>query len=93
MGFLKHIRSRSRLKSQQELQDYPKPRAPDRMSSLPRPVLSRIFNFVCPQTTDETLDISEKSLIGEGCGLCALRDLSYCALVNRMWYLVAQDAL
>ncbi|KAI9667169.1 MAG: hypothetical protein M1831_001346 [Alyxoria varia] len=93
MGFLKHIRSRSRLKSQQELQDYPKPRGPDRLSELPRPVVARIFHFVCPHTTDETFEVNEKSLVGSGCGLCDLRDLANCALVNRRWYLVAQDVL
>ena len=93
MGLLKHIRSRSRLKSQQELQDYPKPKGRDCVTPLPRRILARIFNLVCPSTTDETFEVNEKSLIGNGCGLCDLRDLSRCALVNRIWYLVAQDVL
>lgn len=93
MGLLKHIRSRSKIKSQQELYDYPRPSGPDRLSRLPKPVLCRVLNYVCPHTMDETYENSEKSVMGDGCGLCDLRDLAHCALVNRHWYLTVQDVL
>ena len=93
MGLLKHIRSRSKIKSQQELQDYPKPSGPDRLSRLPKPILCRVLNHVCPHTMDETYEDSEKSVMGDSCGLCDLRDLARCALVNRHWYLTVQDVL
>ena len=93
MGLLKHIRSKSRLKSQQELQDYPRARGHDRISQLPKPVLQRVFNHVCPHTMDESYEDSEKTVTGDGCGLCDLRDLAHCALVNRNWYLAVQHVL
>ena len=42
---------------------------------------------------DESYEDSEKSVMGNGCGLCDLRDLAHCALVTRHWYLTVQDVL
>ncbi|KAL9080356.1 MAG: hypothetical protein Q9159_007620 [Coniocarpon cinnabarinum] len=42
---------------------------------------------------EETYEDSEKTVMGDGCGLCDLRDLAHCALVNRQWYLIAQEVL
>lgn len=94
MGFLKHFRSRSRLKtSQEELPYYPPPKGPNQTTRLPNNVLRNIFSFVCPHVTDETYEVSERSHPGSGCGLCDLRDLAHCTRVNRQWYNVAQDLL
>ncbi|KAB8360568.1 hypothetical protein FH972_024308 [Carpinus fangiana] len=94
MGFLKHFRSKSRLKqSQEELPSYPRARGPDPTTALPNTVLRNIFSFVCPHVTDETYEVSERSQLGSGCGLCDLRDLAHCTRVNRQWYNVAQDLL
>ena len=94
MGLLKHLRSRSRLKSNAgsrgEFNIY---RGPDRISRLPKHILCRIFNYVCPHTMDESYESSEKSALDDGCGLCDLKDLAQCALVNRDWYMAVQDVL
>jgi hypothetical protein len=108
MGFLKHFRSRSRLKQQDspprapDLSKYPqspKPvryaygHGPDYTSRLPPKVLANIFSYICPHTLDFTYDPCEQSQIGDGCMLCDLRDLSNCARVCRRWYASAQQAL
>ena len=108
MGFLKHFRSKSRLKDSNGpsspspyTSSYPLPHQPvtaarygrDFTTRLPDKVLTRIFQFVCPHTTDFTYEPSEQSQIGDGCMLCDLRDLSNCACVCRKWYGLSQKLL
>ncbi len=104
MKFLKHIRSKSKLKNNAvEAQVYthyapPTPaadgrRRPDLSTKLPPAILDRIFSYVCPHTRDETYRSSEESTLGEGCMLCDMRDLAQCALVCRRWAEVAQNLL
>lgn len=92
MGFLKHLRSKSRNKSQQELHFYPK-KGKDYSVALPAHILERIFAFVCPHTTDETYEVSERSITLSACVLCDLRDLASCSLVSRRWQSLAQPLL
>ncbi|KAI9787324.1 MAG: hypothetical protein M1816_007672 [Peltula sp. TS41687] len=102
MKFLKHIRSRSKLKSPPpEAQVYsnslPFSRGP-RSSNLaaarlPGAVLFRIFAYVCPHSQDDSYDSAEDSVLEDGCMLCDMRDLAHCALVCRRWNDVAQRML
>jgi hypothetical protein len=101
MGFLRNIRSRSKLKhtkaeaqvygSQAPQQQYHNNGRP--MPQLPDRVLKLLFSYVCPHIEDETYSTSEDSMIGDGCCLCEMRDLSCCASVNRSWAGIAQALL
>ncbi len=105
MKFLKHIRSKSKVKerdgeknrAQSQSQGYAPQYAPcygrDSTARLPSAVLHRIFIEVCPLTGDDSYDSSEESLIDYGCALCDLKDLAQCALVSRKWWNVAEDLL
>lgn len=104
MRFLKHIRSRSKLKSNgAEAQVYTHHAPPtfaatgssglDVSATLPTPVLERILTYICPHTRDSTYESSEESVMGDGCMLCDMRDLAQCALVCRRWAEVAQNLL
>ncbi len=105
MKFLKHIRSKSKVKEREKerekdrahSQGYAPQYAPcygrDRTARLPSAILQRIFIEVCPLTGDHSYDSSEESLIDYGCALCDLKDLAQCALVSRKWWNVAQDLL
>lgn len=104
MGFMKHFRSRSRLKEAQangngSYQHDPMPtrQGPDLTTLLDRrdtePILRRILTYVCPHVLDDTYESCEKSVVGEGCMLCDLRDLSNCCKVKRSWYGVAAGYL
>lgn len=102
MGFLKHFRSRSRLKDQpkpsqspRRVQQYPVRYGEDLTKKLDNhpDILRRIFTFVCPHCQDESYEPSERSMVGDGCMLCDLRDLASCSAVKRGWYGVAQDLL
>ena len=99
MGFLKHLRSKSRLKD-----DSSSSRRPQRTVNAARfgrdfsqrltdDLLEKIFAEVCPHTQDETYEPSERSSIGDGCMLCDLRDLAKSAQVCHRWYNVAQNLL
>ena len=55
-------------------------------------VLRRIFEEVCPHSTDDTLDGSEDSG-NDGCMSCDTRDLAHCALTRRSWYGIAAGLL
>ncbi|KAF2084651.1 F-box domain-containing protein [Saccharata proteae CBS 121410] len=66
---------------------------PDYTSKLPNNVLRNIFSYVCPHTRDFTFEPCENSMVGDGCMLCDLRDLSNCARTTRQWYHVAQEML
>ncbi|PNS16555.1 Ribosomal RNA small subunit methyltransferase NEP1 [Sphaceloma murrayae] len=104
MGFLKHLRSKSRAKSQdQGNQYYESPQqhyyqasngyGTDYASQLDTKVLRRIFENLCPHATDRTCVSSEDSAVGDGCMLCDMRDLARSAQVSRKWYQVAQSLL
>ncbi|KAI9696150.1 MAG: hypothetical protein M1820_008291 [Bogoriella megaspora] len=101
MGFLKHFRSKSKL-SQPPAPAYP-PSPPHSAASisnsgkpipaLPHKVLETLFSYICPHVDDQTYELSERSMIGDGCPLCDLRDISNCAQVCRDWANVAQRLL
>ncbi|KAG9197918.1 hypothetical protein G6514_000700 [Epicoccum nigrum] len=65
---------------------------PDQTTRLPEKVLRRIFEEVCPHSTDDTLDGSEDSG-NDGCMSCDTRDLAHCALTRRSWYGIAAGLL
>ncbi|SLM35011.1 f-box domain protein [Lasallia pustulata] len=103
MKFLKHIRSKSKLKNGAEAQSYDS-YAPTQAASysgnhsspisrLPAKILGEIFASVCPHTRDESYSTSEDSMIDDGCMLCDMRDLAQCALVCRQWTGITQDLL
>jgi len=101
MGFLRHIRSRTKLKSSTaeaqvfgQYEHQAAYRSPSRPApELPAKVLNLLFSYICPHTEDEAYTTSEDSMIGDGCMLCDMRDLSHCASVCRSWARVAQDHL
>ena len=102
MGFLKHLRSKSRLKdvTSSATSSYRFKKSPnaarfgrDFTQRLPDDLLERIFIEICPHTRDQSYEPSEKSSVGDGCMLCDLRDLAKTAQVCRKWYNVAQDLL
>ena len=103
MKFLKHIRSKSKLKNGADAQASD-PNAPTQaalygrnhpspISRLPVKILQEIFASVCPHTRDESYLTSEESMVDDGCMLCDMRDLAQCALVCRRWTDTAQDLL
>ena len=65
---------------------------PDQTQRLPDNVLRRIFEEVCPHSSDETLEGSEDSG-NDGCMSCDMRDLAHCALTKRQWYGIAAGLL
>ena len=65
----------------------------DPTKRLPPQVLSRIFSYVCPHALDESYNSSEESITEDGCMLCDMRDLAYCALVSKNWSAPAQKIL
>lgn len=102
MKFLSHIRSRSKLKQQENAHaaqfDYAQftgsaphdqPSNPSPASNLAQHVLRKIFTYVCPHTEDETYVSSDDSMVDGGCMLCDMRDLAQCALVRKTWSEVA----
>jgi hypothetical protein len=95
MGLFDKIRRSSR-RSAEVATDPPSPRVNvpgrDCTKRLPRPVLARIFSFVCPHTVDNTYSTSEESA-SDGCMLCDMRDLAHCALVCKRWFLDARALL
>lgn len=101
MKFLKHIRSRSKVKDKDKHNARGNGYAPqysltpgkDPTARLPPAILQRIFIEVCPLTVDDTYDSSEESLVDYGCALCDVKELAQCALVSRKWWSVAQDLL
>ncbi|KAF2497172.1 F-box domain protein [Lophium mytilinum] len=98
MGFMKHFRSRSKLRDKDKdlHQQHFFPAVytgPDRISRLPEKVLRLIFQNVCPHSTDETCESSESSIVSDGCMLCDLRDLANCSKTRRQWYPIASGLL
>ena len=103
MKFLKHIRSRSRMKSRRSSPEAviysqhgrASPNLPSagRVQGLPVKVLARIFAYVCPHTEDESYTTCEESMIDADCTLCDLRDLAHCSETCRAWAGPAQSAL
>ncbi|KAL5340637.1 hypothetical protein BJX70DRAFT_102702 [Aspergillus crustosus] len=105
MGLLSRLRQRSKsqsgagngvsyghLRIENDLPPLPA-HAIDLTKSLPRPVLARIFAFVCPHAVDSSYDTSEESMTEDGCMLCDMRDLAHCASVSKRWYPVARALL
>jgi F-box-like len=105
MKFLKHIRSKSKVKDKdhgqshqgQSHQGYGPQHTSrygrDATARLPPAILQKIFIEVCPLTVDNTYDSSEESLVDYGCALCDLKDIAQCALVSKRWWSAAQDLL
>ncbi|KAI9760716.1 MAG: hypothetical protein M1835_000112, partial [Candelina submexicana] len=102
MGFLKHIRSKSKIKTEnnsatQVHDQYATSsagRSPQGLAArLPLNVLELLFTFVCPHTLDESYIPSENSMVEDGCMLCDMRDLAHCAGVSRRWSEPAQKLL
>ena len=101
MRFLSHMRSKSKLKSQDaapEAYIYPRhePQASYRSgiaANLPKNVLDTIFAYVCPHALDETYVSCEDSPLGDECMLCDMRDLAHCSVVCENWSQVAQRVL
>ncbi len=99
MKFLKHIRSKSKVKDKDHghtrgyVQQYSHRTARDATARLPPAILQRIFIELCPLTVDATYDSSEESLVDYGCALCDVKELAQCALVSRRWFNAAQDLL
>ncbi|KAF2140251.1 uncharacterized protein K452DRAFT_352034 [Aplosporella prunicola CBS 121167] len=105
MGFLKHFRHKGHDKEKHRRSHshagpynnhtYAAPIDPTRnfTARLPDKVLDLIFKAVCPHTADESYEVTEKSMIGDGCMLCDLRDLSNCAQVSKKWHRTAQPLL
>ena len=60
---------------------------------LPRPILARIFAFVCPHAADDSYKTSEESMTVDGCMPCDMRDLAHCAAVCKRWSPEAQRLL
>lgn len=99
MKFLKHIRSKSKVKDRDlvQIKDYAEQYCncseKDAIARLPAELLQRIFTELCPLTVDDTYDSSEESLVDYGCALCDVKDLAQCALVSRGWGNAAQELL
>ena len=62
-------------------------------SQLPVNVLTAIFSYVCPHSSDEGYESSEDSLAGNGCPLCNTRDLAHASQVCRKWRTAALGLL
>lgn len=102
MGFMKRFRRHKSPKSPKHPQgrlrdDFSFPAAPsysgpDCTARLDDKILRRIFEYVCPHSTDEGFDSSEDSG-NDGCMTCDMRDLAHCALAKRQWYSVAAGLL
>jgi len=97
MGFLKHLRSKSRLKDENSPKgsrfSNPAHYGRDFTQRLPNDLIKMILIEVCPHTQDNSYIPSENSALGEGCMLCDQRDLAKAASVCRKWYNIAQDLL
>lgn len=98
MGFMKRFRRQKSPKHKEGRgrDDFSFPAAvyngPDCTLRLDDKILRRIFEEVCPHSTDESFDSSEDSG-NDGCMTCDMRDLAHCALVKRSWYGVAAGVL
>ena len=97
MGFMKHLRPKSRVKEEREQTYRKSPNVArygrDFTAKLPDDIVKRILVQVCPHTEDYSYLPSERSSVGDGCMLCDLRDLAQSARVCRRWYSLAQSLL
>ncbi|KAF1998157.1 F-box domain-containing protein [Amniculicola lignicola CBS 123094] len=102
MGFMKRFRGKKSPKNKDsQLRDDAHAhapnafayRGPDCTQRLDDKLLRRIFEFVCPHSTDESFDASEDSGNDEGCMSCDMRDMGHAALVKRQWYGIAAGLL
>lgn len=96
MGFMKRFRRPKSPKNKDlRVRDafvFPAYTGPDQTQRLPDTILRRIFEEVCPHSTDESFEPSEESG-HDGCMSCDMRDLAHCALTKRQWYGVAAGLL
>lgn len=103
MGFLKHIRSRSRLKSGDDSKSFlhhvteriqpPSWKTLNPTAEFPAALVEELLSWVCPHTRDDTYQSCEDSMVDGGCMLCDMRDLAQCASVNRQWFGAAENLL
>ncbi|KAI9822652.1 MAG: hypothetical protein M1827_000371 [Pycnora praestabilis] len=109
MKFLKHIRSKQKLKNDDNAEvrtqssntaaSYTKRWRGYNLLAAKAPldelqfILQEIFTYVCPHALDQSYLASEESMIEDGCMLCDMRDLAQCAMVSRRWNDVAQNVL
>ena len=105
MKFLRHIRSKSRLKSLENTHgsSYPdygphsknagSQTGPNPTAEYPIPLLEEVLSYVCAHARDDAYMSCEESMTDGGCMLCDIRDLSHCALVNRQWSEATQNVL
>ncbi|KAI9723017.1 MAG: hypothetical protein M1812_001466 [Candelaria pacifica] len=102
MGFLKHIRSKSKIKTEgnsasqihNQYATSPARQGPQGLAArLPINVLELLFSIICPHTLDKSYMPSENSMVEDGCMLCDMRDLAHCAQVSRRWSEPAQKLL
>jgi hypothetical protein len=100
MGFMKRFRRQKSPKHKEPTgrlrNDFSFPAynytGPDCTARLDDKILRRIFEEVCPHSTDESFNSSEESG-NDGCMSCDMRDLAHCALTKRQWYGVAAGLL
>jgi hypothetical protein len=97
MGFMKRFRRKKSPKNKaspfrNDAYLTPSYTGPDNTRRLDDKILRRIFEEVCPHTTDDSYEGSEESG-NDGCMTCDMRDLAHCALVKRQWYGVAAGLL
>lgn len=103
MKFLKHMRSKSRLKNGDEALIYeynaptifsPRNRSGrDCTSRLPLKLLNEILSNICSHACDDNYLSLEDSMRDGGCMLCDMRDLAQCALVSRRFLVATQTIL
>lgn len=103
MKFLQHMRSKSRLKNEDESQvyDYRVPTAyspknksgRDLTSRLPLKLLTVVLSNICPHACDDNYLSLEESMRDGGCMLCDMRNLAQCALVSRRFLVATQTML
>jgi hypothetical protein len=60
---------------------------------LPVEVLQVVFRHLCPHSTDDSYDESERSGTEDACMLCGIRDLAHCVSVNKTWAEAARPLL
>jgi hypothetical protein len=66
---------------------------PDLTSTLPAPILDKIFGFVCPHARDDSYESCEQSALDGACMLCDVRDLAHCARTCRRWRKITNNVL
>lgn len=98
MGFFKNAfrrksKPREKLDRREDVWGSPVDPRLDFTARLPAPVLERIFQFVCPHSTDYSFDPNENVALEQSCRCCDLQDLARCARVRRSWVSPARAVL